>query len=98
MLFLWEFDGVWHEGSVPAFLEGADSLFQPSGAALWGVCVRPCGERDKRELPCYGWSCVGREQEADVTAVSNPPRWQRGEAEPQAVGRGVCCFCRARKL
>lgn len=44
MLFLWELDGVWHEGSVPAFLEGAGSLFQPSGAALWGVCVHPCGE------------------------------------------------------
>lgn len=41
MLFLWELDDVWPEGSVPAFLEG---MFQPSGAALWGVCVHPCGE------------------------------------------------------
>lgn len=44
MLFLWELDCVWPEGSVPAFLKGAGSMFQPSGAALWGVCVQPCGE------------------------------------------------------
>lgn len=66
------------------------TTFQPSGAALW--------DGDKRELPCYGWSCAGGEKEAGVTAVSNLPRWQRGEAEPQAVGKGICCFCRAREL
>lgn len=39
MLFLWELDYVWPEDSMPAFPEGAGIMFQPCGAALWGVCV-----------------------------------------------------------
>lgn len=34
MLFLWELDDVWPEGSVPAFLDGAGSMFQPSVGCL----------------------------------------------------------------
>lgn len=92
MLFLWESDDVWPEGSVPAFLDGAGSMFQPSGAALWDVCAHPCGETRGSSLVMAG------EKEADVTAVSNLPCWQRGGAEPQAMGKGICCSCKARKL